>query len=202
MGNQREHPINATVSRGEFNQLNLPNLISLARLLSVPVLVYLILNGLFLAAFWLFVAAGISDALDGFIAKRWNMTSEFGTYLDPIADKALLVGTYVTLAQVSQIPLWIVILVVFRDVIIVGGVIMLHLTSATVNMKPLAVSKINTATQIFLAVYVLAELGWEFSTGDFRIALVYLVGATTIVSGGAYILNMVRSDAAGGEGSH
>ncbi|MGH6946651.1 MAG: CDP-alcohol phosphatidyltransferase family protein, partial [Kiloniellales bacterium] len=96
----------------------LPNLITLARLLVVPVAVYVILTEAFVAAFWIFVLAGISDAIDGAIAKRFRVTSELGAYLDPLADKALLVSVYVTLSQVDQLPVWLVILVVFRDVLI------------------------------------------------------------------------------------
>ncbi|MEK9685401.1 MAG: CDP-alcohol phosphatidyltransferase family protein, partial [Rhodospirillaceae bacterium] len=140
--------------------MNLPNFISLARLFSVPVLVWLILNGKFNWAFWLFLVAGASDALDGYIAKRWGQTSSLGTYLDPAADKTLLVGVYVVLGTIQQLPLWIVITVVFRDFIIIGGVVLLHISMTSVRMKPLMVSKINTTFQILLVVWTLAELGY------------------------------------------
>lgn len=179
--------------------VNLPNLISLGRLVCVPVLVWLLLNSVYLTAFWLFVAAGLSDALDGYIAKQWEQTSALGTYLDPLADKALLVGVYVTLGHVSQIPLWLVILVVFRDVIIIGGVILLHISMASVRMKPLLVSKVNTALQIGLALWVLAELGYGQFWGDVKTALIYCVGVSTVISGGAYIVTLFSSDVADAE---
>ena len=95
--------------------MNLPNLISLARLLSVPLMVWVILAGKMEFAFWLFIVAGISDAVDGFIAKHFGATSAIGKYLDPLADKALLVSVYVTLGHAGYLPTWLVILVVFRD---------------------------------------------------------------------------------------
>src|SRR5690606_11391126 len=102
--------------------VNVPNIISLCWLLCVPVTVFLILNGMMLPAFWLFVAAGVSDAVDGYLAKRLGQTSTLGSYLDPIADKALLVCVYLTLGQAGHLPTWLVIMVVSRDLLIVGGV--------------------------------------------------------------------------------
>src|ERR1700746_4171210 len=103
--------------------LNLPNLISLGRLLLVPLASSLILDGNYWAAFWVFVVAGISDALDGFIAKRFDRRTRLGALLDPLADKVLLVSVYVTLGVAGQIWTWLVVLVVFRDVMIIGGVL-------------------------------------------------------------------------------
>src|SRR5215207_2361138 len=105
-------------------QLNIPNLITLGRILLVPVLVWAIAAGEMLAAFILFVAAGISDAVDGFLAKRFGMTSEIGAYLDPLADKALIVSIYVALGITGAIPRWLVILVVSRDIMIVTAVML------------------------------------------------------------------------------
>jgi len=173
--------------------VNLPNVISLCRLLSVPVAVYLILSDHMTAAFWLFVAAGISDAVDGYLAKRLGQASTLGGYLDPIADKVLLVGVYVTLGQAGHLPIWLVILVVFRDLIIVGGVILLHISSDGVGMRPLFVSKMNTAAQIALVALVLAELGLGFAAGPYQQMLIYLVAATTIASGGGYIVTWGRN---------
>jgi len=173
--------------------VNLPNIISLGRLLSVPVAVYLIMNGYMTAAFWLFVAAGISDGVDGYLAKTLGLSSTLGAYLDPIADKALLVGVYVTLGQAGHLPNWLVIMVVFRDIIIVGGIILLHISTNVVRMRPLMISKINTAAQIALISLVLAELGLGFDLGGFLDFLIYVVAATTIVSGASYIINWGRT---------
>jgi cardiolipin synthase len=162
------------------NALSLiPNLITLARLLAVPVTVYVILQGYLTAAFWIFVAAGASDALDGYLAKRLNAVSQIGAYLDPLADKALLVGTYVALAQVDQIATWLVILVVFRDFLIIGGALLFQTLTQSLKM--------NTVTQIAFAGVVLAELGLDLSLTFISGALVYIVALTTFVSGAAYV---------------
>ena len=104
--------------------LNLPNLITLARIIMVPVVVWAIASRQMQIAFLLFLAAGVSDAVDGFIAKRFNMASELGAHLDPLADKTLIVSIYVALGITEAIPRWIVILVVSRDILIVGGVML------------------------------------------------------------------------------
>ncbi len=173
--------------------MNLPNIISLGRLLSVPVAVYLILQAHFTAAFWLFVVAGLSDAADGFIAKKWGLTSALGAYLDPIADKVLLVAVYLALGSAGHVPSWLVILVVSRDLIIIGGVVLSHITVQPVRMHPLKISKFNTAAQITLIAVILAGLGLEAPLGVLPELLVYLVVVTTILSGGAYIFYWGRA---------
>ena len=173
--------------------MNLPNIISLGRLLSVPVAIYLILNGFMTAAFWLFIAAGISDGVDGYLAKTLGQSSTLGAYLDPIADKVLLVGVYLTLGHAGHLPTWLVIMVVFRDLIIVGGIVLLHISTNGVRMRPLLVSKVNTAAQITLIALVLAELGLSFDLGGYLDVLVYVVGVTTLASGASYIINWGRT---------
>jgi cardiolipin synthase len=175
--------------------VSLPNLISLARLLAVPVAIYFILSQYYALAFWLFVAAGVSDAIDGYLAKHFGQASALGAYLDPLADKALLVGVYVTLGYAGYVPTWLAILVVFRDVIIIGGVILLHISAQGVRMKPLIVSKVNTAAQIALIALVLGELGLGAEWAMPRMAMVYLVAVTTLLSGGAYIVQWYRQEA-------
>ncbi len=172
--------------------MNLPNLITLGRLLTVPITVYLLMQSAYLAAFILFLLAGASDALDGYLAKRNNQTTELGAILDPLADKALLVGVYVTLGLQGNLPNWLVVLVVFRDVLIIGGVIVLFLVRLAVKMRPLIISKINTATQIGLAAIVLAELGLKLDIMGLVDAMVYLVGVTTVISGASYMVSWSR----------
>ena len=172
--------------------MNLPNLITFGRLLTVPVAVYLIMQSAYLAAFLLFLLAGVSDALDGYLAKRNNQTTELGAILDPLADKALLVGVYLTLGLQDNLPNWLVLLVVFRDVLIVGGVIILFLVRLEVKMRPLIVSKINTAAQIGLAALVLAELGLELQIRGLVEAMIYAVAVTTVISGASYMVSWTR----------
>lgn len=173
--------------------MNLPNLITLGRLLCVPLAVWLVLANQLAAAFWLFVAAGLSDAIDGFIAKRFDQRSRLGALLDPLADKALLVSMYVTLGIDGDLPNWLVILVVFRDVLIIGGFLLVSALAQSMRWEPLAVSKLNTALQIGLIALVLARLGLGMT--DFGIAkgLVYAVAATTVISGGGYLVRWARA---------
>ncbi len=165
----------------------LPNLISLARLLAVPLAVWLILTDKLAAAFWLFVLAGISDALDGFVAKHFSARTVVGGFLDPLADKALLVSVYVTLGWRGHIESWLVILVVFRDVLIVGGAILYHTLTHSLKMQPLFVSKLNTVAQITFAAVVLAHLGLGFDDRGVTLLLAHAVAVTTFLSGAAYL---------------
>lgn len=169
--------------------MSIPNLISLGRLLAAPLIIYLLLQGLFAAAFWLFVAAGVSDAVDGFLAKRLGMASELGAYLDPLADKAMLVSVYWTLGAEGHLAIWLVILVVFRDILIITGLVLLKLhNQAPMRMRPYMISKVNTVAQIALAAVLLAELGQVVDVGLATPVLFYLVAATTLVSGGVYLV--------------
>ncbi|MCH7711540.1 MAG: CDP-alcohol phosphatidyltransferase family protein [Proteobacteria bacterium] len=179
--------------------MSLPNLISLARLLSVPLLVWAILAAKMELAFWLFIAAGISDAVDGFIAKHFGATSALGKYLDPLADKALLVSVYVTLGHTGYLPTWLVILVVFREVIIIGGAILILMLTVSAKIETLLISKVNTAAQILLAAVVLAIAAMELKEGELPLmqiyiawGLTYLVAGTTFFSGAGYIVKWGR----------
>ncbi len=172
--------------------LLVPNLITLGRLLAVPVAVWLILTDEMAIAFWLFVAAGISDALDGFFAKQLNARTELGRLLDPLADKALLVSVYITLGHQGYLDVWLVILVVFRDALIVFGVTLSQFLSQPVKVQPLYVSKFNTVVQILLAGLVLANVGLELDADGLATFLVYLVALTTFISGAAYVVRWGR----------
>jgi cardiolipin synthase (CMP-forming) len=173
-------------------RLSIPNLITLARILSVPIMVWAIATGWMLFAFVLFLAAGVSDAIDGYLAKRFGMTSELGSYLDPLADKALIVSIYVTLGISGDIPRWLVILVVSRDIMIVGAVILSWLVGKPLPMKPLLVSKLNTAAQIVFAGLVLASLGLRFDAHWIVDGLMAAVAVLTLLSVAAYVREWVR----------
>src|SRR6266511_1748494 len=162
--------------------LSIPNLITLGRILLVPVVVWAITAGEMRVAFVLFLAAGVSDAVDGFLAKRFGMATALGAYLDPLADKAMLVSIYVALAVIGAIPLWLVILVVSRDIMIVSAVILSWLVDRPVTLKPLLVSKLTTVAQITLALLVIAALGFDFDAQLAIVALTGLVAALTSLS--------------------
>jgi cardiolipin synthase (CMP-forming) len=172
--------------------LNLPNLISLGRLLLVPLAIWLILNARYGAAFWVFVAAGVSDALDGFIAKRFNRRTRLGALLDPVADKTLLVSVYVTLGLAHQLWTSVVILVVFRDVMIVGGFLLIQTITVPKQYDPLYISKINTGAQIALVAFVLARLGLATRAGMPDVVLSLTVMTTTVLSGLSYLVRWAR----------
>ncbi len=172
--------------------LNLPNLITLARLFSVPVAVWLILDERYSAAFWLFVGAGVSDALDGYIAKRFDRRTPLGALLDPVADKTLLAGVCVTLGLAGQLPAWLVALVVLRDLLIVLGFVVIQATAAPRQFGPLYISKINTSVQIVLIGFVLARLGLGFEAGAASWLLIAAAAVTTVWSGFSYLMRWAR----------
>ncbi len=179
--------------------MSLPNLISLARLLSVPLTAWLILDGRLVAAFWLFFAAGVSDAVDGYIAKRFDARTRLGAFLDPLADKALLVAVYIALGLQGHLEDWLVILVVFRDILILGGVVLARLLDASLDTTPLLISKFNTAVQIVLAAATLGVNGYLVDDMGLLTILVYLTAAATALSGAGYVLRWVRqADTLGG----
>lgn len=172
--------------------ISLPNLLSLGRLLSVPVLVWLLLDGRFQAAFALFFAAGFTDAVDGLIARHFDSRTTLGSYLDPLADKTLLVSVYVTLGHLGHLPVWLVILVVFRDLTIIGGVLLLQILLGAGPIRPSWISKLNTAAQIALAAVALANLGLDIGWSELSRILIYVVGATTALSGLGYLVHWTR----------
>lgn len=171
---------------------NLPNLITLARLLSVPAALWLIVAQRYGAAFWLFVAAGLSDALDGFIAKRFDFRTRLGALLDPAADKALLAGVYLTLGLGGQLPAWLVGLVILRDVLIVAGFAALHTTAEGRQFGPLYISKVNTLVQLTLVGFVLLRLGLGIAPGPTDRLLIAAAATTTVWSGLAYLMRCAR----------
>lgn len=167
--------------------INIPNFITLARVMSVPVVFWLLLSGQSKAAFILFVCAGVSDAVDGFLAKRFNWRTELGAYLDPLADKLLIVSIYIALGVRNELPLWLVLAVVSRDILIVAAVILSWLLDHPVRIKPLAVSKANTLAQLLLAALVLADDGFALGLVETRQVMVWITGALTLLSLAAYL---------------
>jgi cardiolipin synthase (CMP-forming) len=178
--------------------MSLPNLITIGRILLVPLTVWLIVSGDFLLAFLVFITAGVSDAVDGILARRLNLRTELGGYLDPLADKLLLVSIYVTLGFLRQLPAWLVILVASRDIMIVGAVILSWLMDKPITVKPLMVSKANTVAQIMLAGIVLAVLGFDLAIEPLLAAGYIAVAALTVASVAFYMVEWVGHMANGG----
>lgn len=182
---------------------NIPNLISVLRLLLVPLTVWLVISEAYGAAFLTFVVAGISDGIDGYLARRFDWRTKLGAYLDPLADKALLVSVYVTMGFLKLIPAWLAIVVVSRDALIIGAVLLSRLMDHPVHVRPLMISKLNTVVQIVFAVSVLgiAALGRPLDTfvdyGSIPVALL------TALSGAAYLTAWLRhmAEQPGGNGA-
>ena len=172
--------------------MSIPNLITLARIILVPVVVWAIASGQLRLAFLLFLAAAISDGVDGFLAKRFGMKTELGAYLDPLADKVLIVSIYVTLGITGVIPLWIVILVVSRDFMIVGAIVLSWVVDRPVQIRPHIISKVNTGVQIMFAGLVLASYGYSFDAEPVLTLVMALVAVLTLLSVGLYLAEWVR----------
>ena len=163
--------------------MSIPNIITLGRILLVPFIVWAIASSQMEIAFAIFVIAGVSDAVDGFLAKRFNMASDLG---------ALLVSIYVALGIWGAVPRWIVILVVSRDIMIVAAVIVSWLFGKPIPMKPLMVSKLNTVAQVAFAALVLASLGFEFKPKPYDLILMGFVTVFTLSSVSLYLVEWVR----------
>jgi cardiolipin synthase len=172
--------------------VTIPNLITIARLVMVPTIVWLIISRSHGWAFWLFVAAGVSDAIDGFIARQFDLRSRLGAYLDPLADKALLTSIYVALASLAEIPPWLAIMVVSRDVLIIGAVMLSWILDRPIDVRPLIVSKATTAAQLLLAALVLADLAFVVDFAMARNVATLTVAALTVASASAYLIDWVR----------
>lgn len=173
--------------------VNLANLVTIGRLLMVIPLVWLIVTERLEAAFWLFVAAAASDALDGFIAKNFNARTNLGSYLDPLADKVLLNGIYLALAMGQWLPVWLAALVIGRDLLIVGGVMLIRRRHPVFQPRPLLIGKINTLAQILLAACVIAHVGGWADLAPAVAPLIVVVTLTTLISGAGYAGQAWRS---------
>ena len=177
--------------------MNLPNIITLGRILLVPFTIWLIVAGQFDFAFLSFILAGVGDGIDGYIARRYGMKTQLGAYLDPLADKLLLVSIYISLGFLQHLPAWLVILVASRDVLIVGAVILSWIMDRPMKMQPLIVSKINTAVQIAFAGGELAILAWMTDATWFIEIGSTVVALLTVASAALYMREWARHMANG-----
>ncbi len=182
--------------------MNIPNAISLLRVLLVPLLLSFLLHGEFRAALWVLLAAGISDALDGAIARRFNMMTELGAFLDPLADKALIIASVVALAWIGLLPRWLAALVIMRDLIIMGGAAAYYLRAGQLKMAPSIPGKVHTFVLICTVILVLITAAGLAHTAWLP-ALFGCAFITTIFSGVHYVVLWGRKAAnirAKGEG--
>jgi cardiolipin synthase len=162
------------------------------RVILVPVVFWLLVTDQLKAAFLAFVVAGVSDAVDGFLAKRYKWETELGAYLDPLADKLLIVSIFIALGVTVKLPSWLVIAVVSRDLLIVIAVILSWLLNHPTPMRPIAVSKANTVAQILLAAVVLADEAFDLRLKGPVSVLIWVTGGLTIASLIAYLRVWLR----------
>lgn len=172
--------------------MTIPNIITVFRLVLVPLVILAILQGAWGAAFAMFVIAGVSDGVDGYIARRFDMRSEFGAMIDPLADKALLISLFVTLAVVGEIPTWIAVLVVFRDAMILMAFVVAGQLTRPMEVRPLTISKVNTALQIGYVALVLGLLAFGITAPLIVMLTMWAVAALTVITAGAYLVIWLR----------
>ena len=177
-------------------KFTVPNLLSVLRMGLVPLFIIAVLDGQPVRALILFLVAGITDALDGFIARFANQQSVLGTLLDPIADKILLTSAYIVLTipslnQGVQIPIWITVLVIARDVLMVIVALIVYMATGPRTFSPTVLSKINTAAQVTAVLVVLLSARLE-NLDPIATTLLYLVAVLTVSSGLDYVIRLSR----------
>ena len=170
----------------------LPNLLSASRLVAAPVAAWAILAGHDTAALILFIAASFSDLADGFIARRWGFTSQSGAWLDPIADKLLMLFCFVALWKVEAVPLWLVLLVIARDAAIMGGALLGKLLGLRLRIAPLAIGKATTAALAALVGARLLLLAFDLDAPHYVTAGSYTAAAFIAFSGTVYALVFLK----------
>lgn len=175
----------------------LPNAISLMRIALVLPILYLILNNQFGWALALFLLAGFSDGLDGYLAMRFNWSTRLGGLLDPAADKLLITGMFVTLAWAGHIPVWLAAIVILRDVIIVSGATAYNFLVKPVPGEPTRISKLNTALQMLFVLFVLCRAGFNWPDKITITLLGASILVTVVISGVDYVWSWSRRARAG-----
>lgn len=167
----------------------LPNAVSLLRIALVAPILLLILNGSFGWALVLFFVAGFSDGIDGYLAKRFDWHTRLGALLDPVADKLLVAGTFITLAFTQHIPVWLAVVVMLRDVIIVVGAATYNFIVEPVQGEPSKISKLNTLLQLLFLLFVLCRAGFGWPDNITITILGAAILITVVVSGVDYVLS-------------
>ncbi len=172
--------------------MTLPNLISLFRLMLVPMVIWAMVDERYGYALLAFFVAGVSDLLDGFLARIMKCQTDLGRYLDPLADKALLIAVYITLGTQGILPSWLVILVVFRDFLILLGALLIKLFDLSIEIKPLFVSKANTLMQLLLVGFLLIQLSVERLYPNLNQVMIMITALTTFLSGASYVKKWIK----------
>jgi len=173
--------------------MNIPNLISLLRIILTPILIICLIQGFYLKAFIVFIVASLTDALDGFLARFLKQKTVLGSYLDPLADKALIASSFVTLSIMAALPAWLTVLVISRDLVILTGICILSQISIQFDVKPALVSKVTTAFQFLTVLVAMASLASPIHFSSNLMSVVYWITAIlTVVSGFTYIVRGIK----------
>jgi cardiolipin synthase len=174
--------------------MNIPNFLSLLRIILVPVIVIFLIQGLYAKALIIFVIAGLTDALDGALARLLNKKTKLGSFLDPLADKILLSTSFISLAIFGLIPSWLAVIVISRDFIILLGLLILSMMSITYEIKPVFVSKVTTTLQIATVFFalLLKTVTYDKISYDWIMILSWLTASFTIISGLIYIIKGIK----------
>lgn len=177
--------------------MNFANIITVVRLLFTPIIIWLIFSSYYYLGLIFFVLSGLSDALDGFIAKQFNQKTILGSYLDPVADKTLIVSSILALGYMGAIPSWLIILIVSRDLAILGAVIISWLVERSLKIEPIISSKINTFLQIFYIGLILLNLSSKEEIIYLNIFILptfsILIALSTLISWFSYLILWLRS---------
>ncbi|MEM6511881.1 MAG: CDP-alcohol phosphatidyltransferase family protein [Pseudomonadota bacterium] len=170
----------------------IPNAISIARILLIIPVLELILRQQYDIALLLFVIAGLSDGLDGYLAVKFNWVSRFGALLDPVADKLLMAGMFLTLSHLELVPLWLAAVVIGRDIVIIAGAMAYNFIVGPVPGEPTLVSKLNTALELFFLFFVLTRAAYGWPDGIVITVLGASILITVVISGTDYVLSWSR----------
>jgi cardiolipin synthase len=186
--------INTKIINQKENNMNIPNFLSLLRIILVPVFVIFLIQDSYIKALIVFTIAGLTDALDGTLARLLNEQTKLGAFLDPLADKLLLSTSFISLSIFGLIPGWLTVIVISRDFIILLGIVILSMMSITYEIHPIFISKITTALQIgtvFLTLF-LKSFNYSIVSHDLIIILAWLTASFTIISGLWYIFKGIN----------
>ncbi len=175
----------------QFLAITIPNLLTILRILLTPLFAIYLLNHQYKWALWIFVTAGVTDGLDGLIARVFRQKSELGAYLDPIADKLLISTAFIILAALRFIPSWLAVIVIARDVMILFGVALLSIANYTFKIEPTLCSKITTVAQLVTVLAVLMKPYIEIVL-HMQAHLFIFTGVMTVLSGFQYIYRWLR----------
>lgn len=165
----------------------IPNLITCARIVAVPFFIWLLVDHQYERALFLLLLMGLSDALDGFLARCYGWKTTLGSYLDPIADKVMLLVVYVAFAVFGWVPWWLTALVVARDAVLMIGAVYYHYSTSQLKMEPSSISKVNTFVQIILAITLVYHQVTHIHPFILNIMMTFVV-YTTIISGYQYVI--------------